>query len=267
MKRLVSAMLVIIVLVLVPSAPYSQEEGEFETKEKVVIIEYKKVYSEGLEAYKRKKYDEALQHFQKSVELESGFMEGYKGIGLVQSKLKDYPAAIEAYNEALALKPDQSDVYFYLGIAYGKSADRNRANLQKAVSSYSKATELKPDYAAAFKNLAPLYEKQGKDREAIGAYRNAIDLDAKRNRSLNLRLAILLNKVGNYENARAAIVEYLKLKPGSAAARVSYGEILENLKEPEAAAAEYKKALDDGTWGATAKYKLDVMKEAGKISG
>jgi tetratricopeptide (TPR) repeat protein len=267
--RIVFPVVIMISLVFRPDVLFCQgqnAEGEYETKEKVVILEYKKLYNEGLKSYREKDYRQALQNFQKSVDLEDDFIEGYNGLGLAHYKLNNFDAALEAFQKSLSLNPEQHETYFNMGKVYEASSKKDKSNIQKAIASYENVLKLKDDYAPVYKNLGIIYEKQGSNRKAIDAYKNAI-ANEKRYRTLNLQLSILLNKEDRYEEAKRAIVEYLKVKPGSAAGRVTYGEILENLGDFNEAVAQYRKAINDRTWGETAKYKIEVLKEAGKISG
>jgi predicted O-linked N-acetylglucosamine transferase (SPINDLY family) len=83
-----------------------------------------------------------------------------------QGKLEE---AIEAYNKALALKPDYAEAYNNMGIAFKK-----QGKLEEAIEAYNKAIALKPDYANAYHNMGDVFENQGKLEEAIEAYNKAL---------------------------------------------------------------------------------------------
>jgi tetratricopeptide (TPR) repeat protein len=57
-----------------------------------------------------------------------------------QNKLEE---AIEAYNKALAIKPDYANAYYNMGIAL-----QEQNKLEEAIEAYNKALAIKPDYAA-----------------------------------------------------------------------------------------------------------------------
>ncbi len=61
---------------------------------------------------------------------------------------KDYEAAVQAYQQFLAKKPDDATVHYDLGYAY--TACRNR-RMQRA--EYEKAISLDPKMASAYQNL------------------------------------------------------------------------------------------------------------------
>ena len=59
-----------------------------------------------------------------------------------QGKLEE---AIEAYNKALAIKPDYAEAYNNMGIAL-----KDQGKLEEAIEAYNKALAIKPDYAEAY---------------------------------------------------------------------------------------------------------------------
>ena len=71
------------------------------------------------------------------------------GVALAdQGKLEE---AIEAYNKALAIKPDYAEAYSNIGVAL---ADQGK--LEEAIEAYNKALAIKPDYAEAYSNMVLL---------------------------------------------------------------------------------------------------------------
>ena len=56
-----------------------------------------------------------------------------------QGKLEE---AIEAYNKALAIKPDYAEAYNNMG-----NALKEQGKLEEAIEAYNKALAIKPDYA------------------------------------------------------------------------------------------------------------------------
>ena len=65
-----------------------------------------------------------------------------------QGKLEE---AIEAYNKALAIKPDYAEAYNNMGDAL-----KEQGKLEEAIEAYNKALAIKPDYAEAHRHLSIL---------------------------------------------------------------------------------------------------------------
>ena len=65
-----------------------------------------------------------------------------------QGKLEE---AIEAYNKALAIKPDYAEAYNNMGVTL-----KEQGKLEEAIEAYNKALAIKPDYAEAARNLVKL---------------------------------------------------------------------------------------------------------------
>ena len=83
-----------------------------------------------------------------------------------QGKLEE---AIEAYNKALAIKPDYAQAYYNLG-----NALHEQGKLEEAIEAYNKALAIKPDYAQAYYNMGITLQEQGKLEEAIEAYNKSL---------------------------------------------------------------------------------------------
>jgi len=77
--------------------------------------------------------------------------------------------AIEAYKQAIRIKPDIAEAHYNLGVAYGKSG-----MYREAMEAYKQAIRIKPDYAEAHYNLGVIYSKSGMYREAMEAFNQAI---------------------------------------------------------------------------------------------
>jgi tetratricopeptide (TPR) repeat protein len=85
-----------------------------------------------------------------------------------QGKLEE---AIEAYNKALAIKPDFAEAYNNMG-----NALQDQDNLDDAIEAYNKALAIKPDYAEAYNNMGNALQDQGKLEDAIEAFKKALDI-------------------------------------------------------------------------------------------
>ena len=62
-------------------------------------------------------------------------------------QLKRFAEALQSYDRAIQLKPDQSEAHYNRGIALGELK-----RFEEALQSYDRAIQLKPDYAEAYSN-------------------------------------------------------------------------------------------------------------------
>jgi len=79
-----------------------------------------------------------------------------------------YTEAIDAYQQAIKLKPNYAEAFFNLGDAYAAS-ERH----EEAVIAYKQAIRFKPNYDAAYFGLGDAYQALGKHEEAVEAYSHA----------------------------------------------------------------------------------------------
>lgn len=84
----------------------------------------------------------------------------------------DLKGAVEAYTEAIVLKPEEIGSYFNRGIAYLKLGMHD-----KAIDDYNKVIALNPDYAEAYNNRGWAYLQKGLSDLAIQDCNKALVLD------------------------------------------------------------------------------------------
>jgi len=94
--------------------------------------------------------------------------------------------AIEAYNQYLAVKPDNADVRTDLGIMYKKLGD-----LDRAIEEFRKAAKIDPKHANSRYNIGIvlLHDKQD-IKGAIAAFEDYVKVDPKSERAERLRAQI-----------------------------------------------------------------------------
>ena len=82
-----------------------------------------------------KKYDDAIEDYDKAIKLEPEYAPIYNFRGYAYELKGNIDHAIINYNKAIALKNDYAEAYGNRGVAYGKKEDFDRAieNLNKAI--------------------------------------------------------------------------------------------------------------------------------------
>ena len=129
----------------------------------------------------------------------------YHQEGLLKAKARNFQAAIELYNLAAEIQPDNPDIYSDRGVAYyhlkklnlslmdmDKSQSLDAENpyryssrayikdacgdIEGAIVDYKKAIEIDPEDAIAFNNLGMLEEKFGRQSAAKVNFKKADEL-------------------------------------------------------------------------------------------
>src|SRR5580693_3199622 len=94
-------------------------------------------------------YNDAIQQFQKSVELDPGHIQAIKHYGIALTLQGDYDNALHVFNHILESGPAYADVYYYLGNVY-----LFQRQFEKAKKHYEQAVKINPNYADAHLRLA-----------------------------------------------------------------------------------------------------------------
>ena len=87
-----------------------------------------------------KRFDEALQSYDRAIQLKPDFAEAYYNRGLALVELKRFEEALQSYDRAIQLKPDFAEAYSNRGIALDELK-----RFEEALQSYDRAIQLKPD--------------------------------------------------------------------------------------------------------------------------
>ena len=84
---------------------------------------------------------------------------------------------IERIKKILAVEPESEMLWFSLGQAYLVEDSDGSSDL--AVEAFEKAIALKPDYTVVYEHLGGVLEKIGKTEEAKAVYRKGIEVGRK----------------------------------------------------------------------------------------
>lgn len=115
---------------------------------------------EGLEKFSHGEFQEAAELLEQGSEDAQEFDVLLK-LGASYYNQRKYDEAIETYEKAIALENGSAVAYNSLGNVY-----RDRKNAENAIESYRKAIELDPDFPLSYSNLAILLMDLGEPVEA-----------------------------------------------------------------------------------------------------
>ncbi|HEY9801664.1 MAG TPA: tetratricopeptide repeat protein [Leptolyngbyaceae cyanobacterium] len=108
------------------------------------IDEYKTCFDKGVALLEEKKYREAQEFFQKSIDIQPDFIPAwvYKGISLEQ--LRCYEEAIDCYSQAIKINPNVADLWYNKGATYCLMKRYN-----DAIFCFDRVLEIEPNNALA----------------------------------------------------------------------------------------------------------------------
>jgi tetratricopeptide (TPR) repeat protein len=165
--------------------------------------------NKGLELYSQNRYDEAIQAYDMSINLNPHYLEAWNNKGIALSHLGKYSEAIQAFDVAIELNPQLAD-------PWGNKGDSLKALLKydEAIQAYDRAIVLDPQWAGPWIGKSLALNNQRKAAEALACAQNALELD-----------------------------------PQNALAWYAQGDAILNLGYPDKAVQSYDKAIDLGQQG------------------
>jgi len=179
------------------------------------------------------KHAEALEASKKAVNLRPS-AESYFNIGLANYYLKQYRDAAEAYRAAIKLDPyNSADAYYALGLVY-----RDWGKADEEIQAYKQAIRLRPDYTVAYERLGSRYLKSKKFNEAVEVFRQLSALkpgDAVAPNNMG-EAYLELNRLND---AMEAFRQSIRLKPDYGKAYYNLGKCLLAMGNRDAALEQY----------------------------
>lgn len=217
-----------------------------------------KQYREDGEAfYKARQYDEAIEAFNHSLQLNPAQPVVHFNLGVVYGDLQRYKEAIKAYREAVGLKPDYPLAYFNLGNAYSDTGEYG-----KAIEAFREASQLDSIAPAAHYNSGVAYVESGQQDEAIKSFKEAVRLRPE-HAAAYYNLGIAYGSVGRNKEAAEAFTQALRLREKSEdehftqdEARFNLVLALLNLNMKNEATAQYRVLKSRNPELASELYKL-----------
>jgi tetratricopeptide (TPR) repeat protein len=123
----------------------------------------------------RRLFDQAVEAYNKAIELRPFYADAYVGLGDAKAAKGDIDGAVGAYSKALSHNPGNPRVHMSLGKIYYAE----KGLYYESVIAYKKAIELDATSVEARMGLGEVYEDKGLYKEAVEEYRRVIELDGK----------------------------------------------------------------------------------------
>lgn len=168
----------------------------------------------GLSMHKIGKHAEALSFYEKTLKNDPKNINAHKFKGDTLRELKNYDQAIEAYGNAIDFDVHSTDPEPFFSIG---TICFERKRYSDAVISFDNAIKIKPENSEFYTNKAQALIKLRKFKEAIECYDKALEFKPADAVSLN-RKGTCLFEMENYTEAIDSFNEAIKISPSSSEA-------------------------------------------------
>jgi tetratricopeptide (TPR) repeat protein/peroxiredoxin len=161
----------------------------------------------GLLAIREGRAEEAIQHFQKALQLSPDYLIALENLGNAYRQLKQWEDARKTLEHAVAVGPQDPEANYSLGMVFAQLNDVDRT------SDYlRRALKLRPDYPEALNNLGILYLRTQRRDEAVASFKECIRVAPAFDQSY-LNLARVYALEGQADEARKVLRALLQQHP------------------------------------------------------
>ena len=188
----------------------------------------------GYAHYVQEDYAKALPHFEEATRLGPNNSECWFYLGLAYDRLGRYSDAVDACKQAIRIKPDDAEAHGNLGFAYNQLG-----RYSDAVDACKRAIRIKPDLAGAHYILGVSYGELGRWSDAVDALKQNIRIKPD-NGTAHCDLGNAYLHLGKYADAVDAYKQAIRIKPNYARAHYALGLAYVLSGDKGAALDEYK---------------------------
>jgi tetratricopeptide (TPR) repeat protein len=189
-------------------------------------------------AYSEDKAEEALQHFDRAIEINPNDSDAWYYRGDTLADLGKHEEAIASFNRAIEIQPDHYEVWISRGLVL---AILGRFN--EVIDSYDRAIEIKADDPDAWYYRGCTLVDLGRYEKALESYNRAIEIKPDDPEFWYSR-GILLGKLGGPNDAIASYDRAIETKPDYHEAWYNRGCTLADLDRRDEAIMSYKCAIE-----------------------
>ena len=193
---------------------------------------------EGNAHYRARRYAEALEAYERAIALDpqDAFFHYHRGNAL--RRLKRYEEALVSFEQAIQLHPNDASSHYYRGrVLYALK------RYEAALAAFEHAIELDPNLAYAYNWKGNALRHLKRCEESLLAHGQAIALDPN-DILFHYNKGIAFYTLKRYEEALVAYGRAVELDPNSANVHNARGSTLYGLKRYEEALAAYERAVE-----------------------
>lgn len=226
---------------------------------------------------KLKRYEEAINSYDRAIELDRNYTEAWYGRGNAQRRLNEMRKqlsssenvrkdvseglndAMDSYSTAMELNPNYNDAWHGMGeTMYALE------NFKKAIPYYNKSVSITPTYIKGWLGKGKTLLKLERVEDARNSFNKVIEHYPNTNidgiEALGAK-ANALFELGNYEEALSCFDEILKYYPNNNFALEGKASMLEKIDKHDEALECYKKAIELNSKDGVSMFKVGEIQE------
>jgi tetratricopeptide (TPR) repeat protein len=215
----------------------------------------------GLAKASQGKYEEAIEEYERAIELSPGFARAYNNMGLALERLGREEEAIEAYETALKKDPELASAANNIGIHHWAKGDH-----ETAARWFALAVEIDPYMAMAHYNLGGMLVQSAQWDLAEAHFKSAVIADRQFEEAWNA-LGLLFEETDRPAEAIAAYTRAVMAAPTFSEARNNLGIVLAKTGQYDEALRELEMARqcapDDPKIQANIRQVRELMRRSG----
>jgi tetratricopeptide (TPR) repeat protein len=179
----------------------------------------------------------AIEAYQQALRINPEQAPAWSNLGVIYRQTGQFAKAIEAYQQALRIYPEYADAWNGLGVTYATDGQSD-----KAIEAYQQALSTEPELFNAWINMGNAYGKAGQSSKAIDAYQQALRINPEYVNAWN-GLGFAYGNTGQPTKAIDAYQQALRINPDGAYAWNGLGFAYGKTGQPSKAIEAYKQAL------------------------
>lgn len=202
--------------------------------------------ADGMRSMNNALYDEAFASFKKVLDENPFFAEAAYSMGLARFREKNYEDAVNYFQKTLEIYSDHENAKASIdNVTKNTFNDGNnayrRGDLDGALASYKQVLDYNKNFYQAWYQIAVIEAKFGNLDGAIDAYNSALAIAPTFYKGW-FALGLSLSKAGDAQGAINAFEKAVEIYPGYGKAYVSMGEVYLELKQLDNAIEKFKLA-------------------------
>jgi len=147
----------------------------------VVMLAGSIVYAESAEEYDKMglslssnlKYNEAIETFEKAIEIDPDYYDAWKHLEHTYFILRQYDEALEASNKTISINSDDPVVWLSKGLILD-----NLGRYEESIEAYDKSLSINPEFVDALNEKGNALLNLGRYEEAINLFEKVLSLDS-----------------------------------------------------------------------------------------